>query len=333
MNDGTRVVTLRQLRDRSVESLAPRTAREIFLQHYDALRRGLHAHPEIGVLLAVCSDDGVLATDWIATRPHETAVSILGRHSQAPLRVPETFGEISLRHLAILARSESIDEVRLRILDLSTGIGFKDEEGHPLRAVTIEGSAFLRVGPLWLLALITGPAGPSEGSAEEAYDSIPERIFITEDSRVRTRRPRLHAAPMESKFRDGAGLSHTTVTAASPPVGSADILMEAHENPMGRLVAIGGEPRRSLARSVGADALGRGILIGRYDRCQLVPHVGSSLSRVHMLLIRDGSDVLAIDTASTNGVHHDDEQHFVLKLTHGDELHLPTEVVLRWEQA
>ena len=50
------------------------------------------------------------------------------------------------------------------------------------------------------------------------------------------------------------------------------------------------------------DQLDRGVLLGRYDRCGVKLSQVDGISRVHLLVIRSGDGVLAIDTASTNGL-------------------------------
>jgi hypothetical protein len=49
------------------------------------------------------------------------------------------------------------------------------------------------------------------------------------------------------------------------------------------------------------ELLEQGVLLGRYERCAIRLLRLGSISRVHLLLVRMGEGVLAIDTASTNG--------------------------------
>jgi pSer/pThr/pTyr-binding forkhead associated (FHA) protein len=56
--------------------------------------------------------------------------------------------------------------------------------------------------------------------------------------------------------------------------------------------------------AIGERAAAGGILLGRYDRCDthgatVVSHHG--ISRVHLLVLRIGDGIYAIDTGSTNG--------------------------------
>ena len=76
--------------------------------------------------------------------------------------------------------------------------------------------------------------------------------------------------------------------------------------------------------------LERGVLVGRYERCQL----GASddkMSRVHLLIIRDGQLTWAIDTASTNGTKVSGEPVRRAPLTEGTTLELGKQITLRWQ--
>jgi pSer/pThr/pTyr-binding forkhead associated (FHA) protein len=47
-----------------------------------------------------------------------------------------------------------------------------------------------------------------------------------------------------------------------------------------------------------------GVLLGRYDRCDISGQLSwdpGRVSRVHALLLKEGDDIYAIDLASTNG--------------------------------
>ncbi|OIP29393.1 MAG: hypothetical protein AUK47_27590 [Deltaproteobacteria bacterium CG2_30_63_29] len=64
-------------------------------------------------------------------------------------------------------------------------------------------------------------------------------------------------------------------------------------------------PGLMLSLELGVDALAGGLLIGRYERCELRTIASGdgldSLSRVHLCVLLDETGLWAIDTASTNG--------------------------------
>jgi hypothetical protein len=106
------------------------------------------------------------------------------------------------------------------------------------------------------------------------------------------------------------------------------------ETPLGAISFRSGRTR--LVRPVGATALDRGILLGRYDRCHFGPAPStedSQVSRVHILLIRDQEDVLAIDTASTNGSRINGEYQKFKVLEEGDEIELGDGMRFLWSTA
>ncbi len=62
-------------------------------------------------------------------------------------------------------------------------------------------------------------------------------------------------------------------------------------------------PRRARL-ALDEEALGRGVLLGRYARCDSsLVFAEGELSRVHALVVRVEEDVVAIDTASTHGIY------------------------------
>jgi hypothetical protein len=58
-----------------------------------------------------------------------------------------------------------------------------------------------------------------------------------------------------------------------------------------------------LVCAVSREQLGRGVLVGRYGRCGIeLGGADLGISRVHLLLFRVEERIIAVDTASTNGI-------------------------------
>ena len=77
----------------------------------------------------------------------------------------------------------------------------------------------------------------------------------------------------------------------------------------------------------------RGLLIGRYERCAFTEdQEDSHLSRVHLLFIRNGPELLAIDTGSSNGSYHDDLEFRCLSIRGKTKIHLTQEITLSWRR-
>ncbi len=88
-------------------------------------------------------------------------------------------------------------------------------------------------------------------------------------------------------------------------------------------------------RSVAAGAATRGILFGRYERCDangLGVMRDISLSRVHLLLLDVAGTLHAIDTVSTNGTTIDGQSVRCEALRADATLRLGN-VSLRWDAA
>ena len=82
--------------------------------------------------------------------------------------------------------------------------------------------------------------------------------------------------------------------------------------------------------SLGPTALRQGVLLGRYERCQLLGHLGPAteqISRVHLLVIQLDGALWAVDTASSNGTCSDGEAVKVVRLQQGTHLELAGEEV------
>ncbi len=84
--------------------------------------------------------------------------------------------------------------------------------------------------------------------------------------------------------------------------------------------------------SISRERLEQGVLLGRYGRCGIHLSEPGSISRVHLLLIRLGEDVLAIDTASTNGTWRGRTRIETATLSEMDSLELGSVLRLHWRR-
>jgi hypothetical protein len=117
-----------------------------------------------------------------------------------------------------------------------------------------------------------------------------------------------------------------------PPTG----LLQSRPSPgargaqVGRLELRAGDAAESYP--VHAEDLARGLLIGRYDRCALGAE-DLRLSRVHLLLVRDGTICWAVDTASGNGTTADGDRIRQLALGASKRLCLGHAIEVTWTAA
>ncbi|MFT3769399.1 MAG: FHA domain-containing protein [Minicystis sp.] len=242
---------------------------------------------------------------------------VIGRHSQCGLRLHAE--SISLRHLAVLVRFEDERPV-VRIWDLRTGVPFVTEDQQANEAVMADGPLYLALDgyAIWIVpAGVRLPRDP-----EAAWLALPGRSFL--ERRAPGPRPAAELPRVPPPMHD----STTLVTRLGPPL----LIGEGDEPEIGwgeiRL-ACGG---RKEKRIVSAERLEQGVLIGRYERCGLVFPTTEPISRVHLLLVRIGAEVWAIDTASTNGVRRGDAPFSADALQDSDTLTLADVVTLDWRR-
>lgn len=272
----------------------------------------LAAAREVGVAVVAIDTqrDRVAASMWIAAKPGMINVGVVGRHGQCDLFLDGDAG-LSLRHLVLIVEPATDwggpggADVRYRLIDLRTGSGFIDEAGRMLEAATALGPAFVMVGRYLLLCFPTGgDEWPLELDAAMAM--LPERIYVDERDAEPDRWQR-----QRRSFAEGTNVEDTSVK----PIG-ASVITAVRGPARARIAAIdGGEAKvghfELTSRlghdviDVGAEALRRGLLLGRYSRCDTAGARSLALeriSRVHVLVIEIAGRVWMIDAASTNGI-------------------------------
>ncbi|MBN2358066.1 MAG: FHA domain-containing protein [Deltaproteobacteria bacterium] len=300
-------------------------ARSLFIDNYKLLRELLQQHATPGLLVAAFEERRPFDyCCWSRATIDKTRPILIGRHPACDLMVGRTQHEVSLRHLTVLLRAISFDEVRVRVLDLRSEAGFSDEQGRSLRAVTAEGSLFVRIGRVVVALLVTGETSWPD-KARDAYELIPERVFVEE--RLRLINGNVPPAAAAWDWDDGCC---THVRARHGVLGLATELCSDDDELAGTLSLSMAD--QQIIRRVGKRALERGILIGRYSRCDLgcTGLTSDQLSRVHLLIVRDGDDVLAIDTASSNGTTIEGQPFRRARLINGARLVLGGALTLGW---
>lgn len=302
-----------------VASLHPRfDPEEIFGRHHDALRAALSDHPHRGFLAGVIHDDE-LTTTWVAATEDRVRAAIIGRHTRATLPLPRTHATAALRHLALLVRTEGNKPVA-RLLDLQTEIGFADPLGRRVEAIRTDGITFLSAGGAILILAPTGRDHAMDADPDQAWAEIPPQRWI--ESR------RGHA-PIGAPARAEDGAPETTIEAQDGPRGCRSALCRAREIPVGLATVAAGTDETHVR--VSGRALDEGFLIGRYDRCEVGgPEADESLSRVHLLVVREGQRIIAVDTASTNGTYIGEDRVHLVDLEERTRLDLGGVLDLTW---
>ncbi len=304
----------------------PIDARAVFTRHWPAIRAAVNGRTRQGVVV-FAFDRGAqpLGELWMEASLDRTRTAIVGRHTHCDLRLGDSHA--ALRQLAILVRAIDHHEARVRVIDLRSGVPFTDEAGRELEAVVADAPLFLAVHDVVLVVLRTPELGGWADDPERAYATLPERVFVDQTA---ARVPALRQRPEGPRGR-GPRIpnSETLVRSVAGPLAMTDRLCGRDAAALG-LVTVRSSGSE-IRHRVDAAALDRGILIGRYDRCQIgLADAFQRLSRVHLLLVREHDQILAVDTASMNGTFHAGRPARLTALSSGDTLDLTEEVQLSW---
>lgn len=212
---------------------------------------------------------------------------VLGRHEACDVVLQGDLG-VSLRHL--LARTVRLDDgtAALRLFDLSTARPFVLEDGTTQRSLVASGPFAVGLGDFVIGGVPTDSEdyGATTRGAPYRIPALVETSTRIPRAALRTptgRRSRITLLPA-SRF--------VTQVPEWPSESHARISLSREGNVASTVVS--------------EDTLVHGVLIGRAERCLdrgFRAALSASISRVHLLLLRDrGRDVL-IDLASTQGTY------------------------------
>jgi len=298
-----------------------RGLRELFVSHYRYIRKVVTRFAKPGVAVVAIDEhrNQVAGSVCVAAKVGSINTAVVGRHNRADLYLNHD-ASLSLRHLALvidpLRSCDRSTDVRYRVLDLRSGTAFDDEHGNTVEAVTAEGPVFIRCGSYVLFCVTTDDRDASQvwpKDANDGWDCIPERVYLQKRTADPDRWQRERHQPTfhQPSFHEHTGeldlnrskADRITLVGTSPgPLAANAELLADGEQPLGRMRIW--TRKRSENLIVGASALERGILLGRYDRCESNARSvmrRDSISRVHMLLLRVDGQNYVIDTASSNG--------------------------------
>jgi hypothetical protein len=298
----------------------PLAARQAFLAAHERLRN--LAEIAQGPALAVAAVDSrarVVDACLVADR---TAL-VIGRHTECGLRLPN--GAVALRQAALLARHDG-DRMQVHAWDLNTEQPFTTEDDATTSALVSDGPVYLAIAEyaLWILSTQLLLALPER--AKGAWEALPPRRFLDRRSPGEPLPARPWAAARSTSHQILEDITHVTMSA--PPL----LLHQDEEPEIGWGVLRLASGRQKARHPISAERLERGILLGRYERCGLTIGGLDSVSRVHLLVVRIGAEVWAIDTASTNGVQRRGQPVSAVVLDPQDELLLARSLTVTWTQ-
>ncbi len=261
--------------------------------------------------------------------------AIIGRHSACDVALPMA-AELSLRHLLVaITRLPPSDQITLpegqiqsdaafglRVLDLRASLPFYTDDGQPRRSIVATGTLVLRLGtylfggvplranePKPLLpeemprSLVTTAASNEEPSANSGAPSEQSTIGADEDDYFDP--PPVAAPPPPPAKADPSPL-RSRVTVVPPTALLTEVVRSGQTSAYARLTVL--RDGHSASMELPASDLDAGVLIGRSERCAdggLRRVLDGNISRIHVLLLREGDDIITFDLCSTQGTYHD----------------------------
>jgi hypothetical protein len=288
--------------------------------HAQARRRALHAaeayalaldadrarerQREIGYRLYWFSDV-LLGTLDVPASP--SGYAVVGRHGSCDV-VLDDERAVSLRHVLVRAASLHDGCPVLSVIDLQTTTGFELDDGTPQRSIGATGPIVLRIGVHSVVAL------PSSGRLPDALpvpvvargDLAPHRVAAVRIAEVRAEDEKSACQPSRITVLPGSvDLSRLrSVLSLGAEAQRARSIVEAlPSNGDAYEVVLATRGLRAGVRLTAAD-LDHGVLIGRSPKCVdegLRATLGGTISRVHVLLIREKGCCHLYDVASLVG--------------------------------
>jgi hypothetical protein len=312
--------------------LLPSSWKDTFVEHYEQIRRSLARQRKVGLLCfvsgtGVCGAGLQLAEHWLSVEQGGVGAVIAGRHPEVDIPLVDD-DAIASRQLAVIFARDG-HGLRYRVVDLQTSLGLRDERGERLESFEAVGPTFVGCGMRLLMFFPTGPAfGQSvelPADPHSGWETLPPRVFEqVEHGNESSRQPKLVEMYRRSRpltlvrTRGGPRLLKIQLGAETSIAGKFELATSSER----------------LAIGVDEAALERGVLFGRSSRCLtggLSLTSTDCISRVHLLVIRAGGHLLAIDSASSNGTRDSSgESRRLFELEEGERLTLAEKVTLRW---
>jgi hypothetical protein len=219
---------------------------------------------------------------------------VIGRHTQCDVVLPAD-PTIALRHLLVRAVILPDGTVGTRIMDLRTTLAFHVDDGAPCRSIFAVGPIAIRLGAY---AIVLLPVD-SRSLPAQLPKPVVARAAVTPNASPMGpyRSP---ARPDHSIFRS----SHITILPRMPHLQDLPPSEPRTRNgpACARILLDRGSDQASVDAT--ESELDSGILIGRAEKCErggLRSVLDISISRAHVLLLRENGVTTAFDLASTQG--------------------------------
>jgi hypothetical protein len=269
---------------------------DIGLEHAYHRAKDLHAQKSvapgtIGYRILWSFEDRFSAIDLPAA---PDAYLVAGRHTHCDI-VLDAEPTVALRHILMRAVVLPDGAVGVRFLDLRTSLAFHVDAGGPCRSIFAGGPIAIRLGPYAIVAL---PLDPNCVPA-----SLPKPTLARQLAMPRAVAVSPYRAPAP-RGGDGNGRafrsSHITILPSIPALEE----LPPTKSGFARITVERGRCMASV--EVGDAALESGILIGRADKCMdqgLRALLDETISRAHVLIIREEGRTSAFDLCSVHGTY------------------------------
>lgn len=300
-------------------------------------------------------------TGWLDL-PSTGAHVVLGRHTNCDV-VLHGDPALSLRHL-IATTIDLADGPALRLLDLRTAIPFHLADGAPRASIVASGPVAVRLGA-YVIGSVPVEARGARPTGPVVPASLPPARVSEERALPRSMRPPPMTGPPQPDPEEEDDLPVSYVASMPPPAPILDLPGRSRPapgtDPPARQAPTAAAPRagrgpaepsgpvcaRMTLRREGRGAtieltegeLEVGVLVGRSDRCYsggLASILDTSISRGHVLLLRQQDGFDAFDLASTQGTFSGGKRVQRARLSDdGTTLTLATvnPITLIWERA
>ncbi len=247
-----------------------------------------------------------------------TDYAIIGRHSACDVPLSGA-NELSLRHLLVATTPVASSPRGLRVLDLRASLPFYTDDGLPRRSIIATGPVVLRLGTYLFGGVPIGP------DIERALlpDEMPRAVVTCPLSLTGTGATPAELSTIGADEDDPDALPPPTKQQAAPPTEASPgspflsrvtvVPATAFLTEVARPSAPATFARLTLLRDghsasidLPSSDLDAGVLIGRSERCTdggLRRVLDGNISRIHVLLLREGDDVLVFDLCSTQGTY------------------------------
>ncbi len=324
-NDATRVVGSVG----AFESISPSAF--FFKTGFSLVMQALAEQEEVAadelIVALATPNTGETALTRLTPKPSDLESVIVGRHDRADLGILSD-AALSLRHVMVLASRAQNGVPITRILDLRSALKMRDRDNVQHLTIAANGPVALRLAET---ALFTLPGHFIDAHLLSvptlAYDLIPWPTPV----------PWIPESEVETRLKDASKTrEHTSVISVVTRQKHVEEIREDATPAGGRagIVRLRFDDR-VFDHPVDAVNLRGGVLVGRYDRCDLceskipMPQV---ISRVHALFLSIDEKVHIFDTCSTNGLMFDDFpiRHLALPDNHPSTFEVMENVEMVW---